>query len=125
MQRRPFFSRFAAAFLLGFVGCASPTIPLPPPGAPEGLFFDATTSEWTISGSCNAGALVTVFNEATGLGSVVEDRDQDGLYEVTIVATECDVAWVAQQVVQDISATNAFVIQAKVNGLPVDPAACK
>lgn len=123
MQRRSF--SLAAVSFLVLTGCVSPTLPLPPPDAPLSLSVDVTTNEWTITGNCLQGALVTVFNEATGQGSVVEDRDLDGKYEIRLQATRCDLAWVQQTIGQDASAPTTFVIDETVNGIPVDPQACK
>jgi hypothetical protein len=86
---------------------------------------DTAAGEWTIAGTCLQGALVTVFNEETGEGSVIEDRDLDGRYEVRLKAQRCDTAWVLQTIGQDVSAPTTFVVVEKVNGLQVDPQACK
>jgi hypothetical protein len=125
MQRRSISRWFAAVSFLVVAGCVSPTLPLPPPDAPSGLSSQTAIGEWTVTGTCLQGALVTVFNEETGEGSVVEDRDQDGRYEVRIKAQRCDTAWVQQTLGQDMSAFTTFVIMETVNGLPVDPQACK
>jgi hypothetical protein len=125
MQRRSFSRWFAAVSFLAFAGCVSPTLPLPPPDAPDGFSVETATGEWTVTGTCLQGALVTVFNEDTGEGSVIEDRDLDGRYEVRIQAQRCDSGWVQQTIGQDVSAPTTFVVAEKVNGLPVDPQACK
>ncbi len=125
MQRRSFSRWFAAVSFLVLAGCVSPTLPLPPPGAPDGLSVETATGEWTVTGTCLQGALVTVFNEETGEGSVIEDRDLDGRYAVRIKAQRCDTGWVQQAIGQDVSAPTPFVIVERVNGLPVDPQACK
>jgi hypothetical protein len=125
MQRRSFTRWFAAVSFLVFAGCVSPTLPLPPPDAPSALSVDTTLGEWTFRGSCLQGALVTIFNEETGEGAVVEDRDRDGVYEIRLKAQRCDLAWVQQTLGQDVSAPTPFVIAEKVDGMPVDPEACK
>lgn len=125
MQRRSNTRWFAAVSFLVLAGCVSPTLPLPPPDAPSGLSVQTATGEWTVTGTCLQGALVTVFNEETGEGAVVEDRDQDGFYQVRIKAQRCDAGWVQQVLGQDMSAPTTFVIMETVNGLPVDPTACK
>lgn len=126
MQRRSLVRWFAAVALCVGAGCVSPTLPLPPPDAPLAISVNATlTDEWTVSGTCIKGALVTVFNEETGQGSVVEDRDLDGIYEVVIKGKRCDTGWVQQTQGQDVSAATTFVLMEMVNGLPVDPSACK
>lgn len=124
MKRRSCSRWFAVSFLV-LAGCVSPTLPLPPPDAPFGFSVQTATGEWTVTGSCLKGALVTVFNEDTGEGAVIEDRDQDGQYEVRIQAQRCDSGWVQQTLGEDMSAPTPFVIQEMVNGLPVDPSACK
>ncbi|MDI1451214.1 hypothetical protein [Polyangium sp. 6x1] len=126
MGRRSLFRLFAAAFLVALPGCLSPTLPLPPPEAPDTISPQAATpGMWTISGSCLQGAIVIVFNERTGAGSVVEDRDGDGRYEVTIEAEVCDLAWVAQDLGEDESARATFVVQERTPSGPIDPSACK
>jgi hypothetical protein len=117
---------FAAALALALAGCLSPTLPLPPPEPPDMITPDATGSgEWTISGPCLAGALVTVFNENSGVGAVVEDRDRDGRYEVRLEATACDLAWVEQVIGEDETARTTFVVQERTPSGPLDPSACK
>jgi len=126
VKQRRFFSRwFAAVSFLVLAGCVSPTLPLPPPDAPDGLSVETATGEWTVKGTCLHGALVTVFNEETGEGAVIEDRDVDGRYEVRIKAQRCDAGWVQQTLGQEASAPTPFVIVETVTGLPVDPQACK
>lgn len=125
MKRRSLCRWFAAVSFLVLAGCVSPTLPLPPPDAPSNLSVETATGEWTISGSCLQGSFVTVFNEVTGEGVVVEDRDQDGRYTVRIAAQRCDAAWVQHTLGQDVSAETPFVIMEMVNGLPVDAEACK
>lgn len=115
---------FAVAALLG--GCLSPTLPLPPPEPPDQISPQAATpGMWTIEGTCTAGALVTVFDEKTGVGVIVEDRDGDGRYQVELEASACDLAWVAQQVDTEESSRTSFVIQELTPSGPKDPNACK
>ncbi|MDI3283377.1 hypothetical protein [Polyangium sp. 15x6] len=126
MGRRSLLRCFAAAFLVALPGCLSPTLPLPPPEPPD---FIAPQAEapgmWTISGPCLEGAIVIVFNERTGEGAVVEDRDRDGRYEVQIAGELCDLAWVAQDLGEDESARTTFVVQDRTSSGPADPSACK
>jgi hypothetical protein len=127
MGRRPALCLLALLPLALFAGCLSPTLPLPPPDKPDSVSPVAdATGVWTISGDCIAGALVTVFNERTGEGAVVEDRDHDGRYEAQITAELCDVAWVSQQIVEEEeSSRTTFVIQELTPSGPKDPNACK
>ncbi|MDC0747062.1 hypothetical protein [Polyangium mundeleinium] len=126
MGRRSLLRFLAAAFLAALPGCLSPTLPLPPPEPPDAISPQAATPGlWTISGPCLEGAIVIVFNERTGMGAVVEDRDRDGRYEVAIEAELCDLAWVAQDLGEDESARTTFVIQDRTPSGPADPSACK
>jgi len=126
MGRRASLRFLAATLVAALAGCLSPTLPMPPPDAPDSIApLSATPGRFTIAGSCIAGALVVVFNERTGEGSVVEDRDADGRYEVEIDAELCDLAWVSQKVGEDESAPTTFVVQDRTPSGPVDPSACK
>jgi len=125
MGRRSLLRLFAAV-LVALPGCLSPTLPLPPPEIPDTLAPEATSpGTWTISGPCLEGAIVVVFNERTGMGAVVEDRDRDGRYEVSIEAELCDLAWVSQALGEDESARTTFVVQDRTPSGPTDPSACK
>lgn len=104
--------------------CLSPTLPLPPPEKPDVIENDASTGFWTISGDCNAGAIVMVFNENTGEGAVIEDRDGNGRYKVTIKGDLCDMGWVKQESGLDTSSRTTFTIEERTSAGPVDPAAC-
>lgn len=118
--------RIFAAVLVALPGCLSPTLPLPPPEVPDSIGPQATNPRmWTVSGPCLEGALVVVFNERTGEGAVVEDRDRDGRYEAEIEADPCDLAWVSQALGEDESARTTFVVQERTPSGPVDPLACK
>jgi len=125
MFRRACLGLLATAWVAVLGGCLSPTLPLPPPEPPDTITPQATNGRWTISGSCLQGALVTVFNEDTGVGAVVEDRDRDGRYEVEIEAELCDFAWVEQTIGEDVSARTTFVVQDLTPSGPSDPSACK
>jgi hypothetical protein len=99
---------------LGAAGpsCLSPTLPLPPPEEPDAMEPSAEDPEiWVINGTCIAGALVTVFNEETGAGAIVEDSDRNGRYSVEVRATRCDTAWVSQEAENETSGKTVFVIQ--------------
>lgn len=115
----------ACLFLLGLASCLSPTLPLPPPEPPDTITAEAAPDTFRIAGSCLQGAMVTVFNEVSGVGAVVEDRDADGRYEVVIQAKLCDLGWVEQRVGADEAARTTFVIQDRTLSGPLDPNACK
>jgi hypothetical protein len=126
MGRRSLLRSLAAALFVALPACLSPTLPLPPPEAPDTISPQAASpGVWTISGSCLEGAIVIVFNEATGEGAVVEDRDRDGRYEAQIEASLCDLAWVAQDLGEDESARTTFVVQDRTPSGLADPSACK
>ncbi|HLM74656.1 MAG TPA: hypothetical protein VK459_18240 [Polyangiaceae bacterium] len=107
-----------------FSACLSPTLPLPPPDV-NSMHQAQTAGYWTVSGTCNTGAIVTVFNERTGKGAVVEDRENTGFFSVVIEADPCDLAWAKQEEGQDASGRTTFTIQEKSMDLFDDPNACK
>lgn len=111
------------AGVMGLGSCLSPTLPLPPPELPQNL-HDRGDGVWSVQGNCIAGAEVIVLNEATGLGAVILDVDQNGAYYVEIKATACDFITVAQSIGTDESAKTGFVIEELTNGVVDDPAAC-
>src|SRR5262245_33630742 len=90
----------AISFLAG-AACLSPTLPLPPPHEPDTMRPSAEdTGVWELSGDCEVpGARVTIFNDRTGQGAVIEDRDRNGRYRAEIEAEACDVARIWYEVV--------------------------
>ncbi|AKT41049.1 hypothetical protein [Chondromyces crocatus] len=117
MQRRAAFRLVALAVsLLAGAACLSPTLPLPPPEAPDTIRLSADNPDmWVISGSCYPGAMVTLFNDRTRQGVVIEDTDRNGRFSVTIAAERCDLVLISQEVVTDqgieSSPHNSFVIE--------------
>jgi hypothetical protein len=121
--------RLAAALgvsLLAGAACLSPTLPLPPPEEP-GTIRPSSDHDgfWVISGDCYAGALVTVFNDRTRKGAVVEDTDQDGRYSVEIEADLCDLILLSQEVVTEdngleTSGQTGFVMEERESGTVVN-----
>jgi hypothetical protein len=107
-----------------FSACLSPTLPLPPPDV-NSMHPAQSAGYWTVSGTCNTGAIVTVFNERTGRGAVVEDRENIGFFSVVIEANPCDFAWAKQEDGQETSGRTTFAIQEKSTDLFDDPDACK
>src|SRR4051794_21278374 len=63
--------------LAGSASCLSPTLPLPPPDV-DSVHASDTPGTWTITGTCEPGALVLVKDTATGLAFGVEDRARVG-----------------------------------------------
>lgn len=98
----------ALASALGATSCLSPTLPLPPPEVETVTQTDP--AHWTITGTCSPGALVTVFNEATGRGVVYEDRTEAGTFVVELEAALCDPGWASQEHGSDSSGRAGFVI---------------
>lgn len=115
----------AAALVLTTIvgGCLSPTLPLPPPEAPRAIQQGANGT-WTVAGDCVPGALVTVFVERTGIGTVVEDRDADGFYAAEVEGARCDVVRIWQDDGDESSASLQVVLQAVENGAPLDDSEC-
>jgi len=67
-----------AVSLLAAAACLSPTLPLPPPEDPDTIQPSAEHSGyWRVSGECYTGAMVTLFNDRTRKGVVVEDTELD------------------------------------------------
>ena len=111
MRRRNLLTfAFAAAFALLGASCLSPTLPLPPPDVES--VQAAGPGQWTVSGSCIRGAVVSVFNDKQGQGVLVEDSDLSGRFIVTLTADLCDSAWVSQVSGTQASTEVPFVIEA-------------
>lgn len=127
MRRRAALHTFLSGLLaVGLGACLSPTLPLPPPEEPERIQPSEEGGDvWIVSGSCVPGALVTVFNEETGKGALVEDTERTGRYSVELEATRCDLAWVAQVFEDEASGRTSFVIQEVTGSAPDDTGACK
>jgi hypothetical protein len=123
-MRRLHLPVLALAAALSLAGCLSPTLPLPPPDQPTIITAGATPGTWDVRGNCTVGARVTVFNEKTGRGVVVEDRGGSGSYQVTLEGAECDLAWVEEEVDQELSAPTGFVLAAHKPGDPSENPAC-
>jgi hypothetical protein len=114
-----------AAFATMAASCLSPTLPLPPPDAPESISGPNSTGLWQISGNCVAGAIVSVFNTNTGRGEEEEDLANTGTYSVTIAGTECDIVSVEQATTAGAaSESTTFTLQAVSSGEAVNPNAC-
>lgn len=102
-------------------GCLAPTLPLPPPEAPDLVEQSADDPKvWDVGGTATPGAIVTVVNTRTGRGAVAEDRANSGRYRVEIEAERCDVATIKQEVEGDESSLRSFVITPTQGGKP-DP----
>lgn len=112
-----------AALAVTAASCLSPTLPLPPPSAPDTI-ASTGSNLWVVAGTCSPGALVTVMNSRTNRGAVVQDVNNTGSYSVTIAGLQCDAAWVEQSDNDGNSSETSFVLQAYQNGIPVDPNAC-
>ncbi len=111
MRRRSLFHlAFAAALLFAGASCLSPTIPLPPPDEPDNI-QPLSDELWAIGGVCTPGAVVTIFNENTGEGVIVEDRDQIGRYHVELQGTLCDLVRITEEVSSETSLPTTFVLE--------------
>jgi len=115
-----------AVSLLAAAACLSPTLPLPPPEDPDTIQPSAEHSGyWRVSGECYTGAMVTLFNDRTRKGVVVEDTDRNGRFSVEIEADVCDLVMISQEVVTDengleTSSTSSFVIEERTSAGVVD-----
>lgn len=112
MRRRPLLVlALAAAFSLAGASCLSPTLPVPPPEIDS--ITQTADGLWTIGGSCEKGAIVTVFNETQAQGVVVEDKDLTGHFVVKLSANHCDTGWTSAQMGNTVSTASTFVVEAK------------
>lgn len=127
LQRRKLLPLVLVAALGALFGpaCASPTLPLPPPSVSSIHPSDANGTLWTITGDCVPGALVTAFNETTGEGRVVEDRDLTGRFAIPLKGSLCDLGWVKQEQSTEPSSRTGFVIAERDENGPIDPGACQ
>ncbi len=100
-------------------GCLSPTLPLPPPDEPESIAF-SDDDRWQVRGACQPGATVLVKNTATSSIVGVEDRSRSGRYFIEVEGDPCDRAEVWQLVDGESSTATGFLLEERVNGLPVD-----
>ncbi len=126
-MRRRFLLRIgfvAIATALVATSCLSPTLPLPPPDVDTSTEA-ADGQHWIITGTCTPGALVTLLNEETGVGSVYEDRGENGQWTIELEAQKCDRAWVAQQHGNDASARTEFVVDTITSGELGGTGTCK
>lgn len=108
----------------GVISCLSPTLPLPPPEAPDRISPATEAGQWIVGGASIAGAEVIVVNDVTGEGAVFVDRDRKGRYSVEISGELCDLVTVRQALGSESSAETRFVLEETVDGAPVDPAGC-
>lgn len=111
--------RFAIALATSlFAGaCLSPTLPLPPPEAPDTIRPSAEREGiWQIGGNCIPGARVNLYNERTRSGVFADDTDRNGRYLLEIEAEACDTVLVWQELASegdgvDASAPRSFVVE--------------
>ncbi|HVY49625.1 MAG TPA: hypothetical protein VHB21_27215 [Minicystis sp.] len=119
--------RLVALALLGLTalaaGCLSPTLPLPPPEEPDEI-RQSTPGNWVVAGTCSPGAIVTVFDNRTGMGVVVEDKARSGRYAVSLPAHRCDTGFITQEVGGEVSAETSFQVMEIQEGSPTG-AACQ
>jgi hypothetical protein len=126
MHRRTLLRLVLAFAAVATASCLSPTLPLPPPEQPDVIRPSAMIAgSWEVSGTCLVGAIVTVFNEQTGRGVVIEDRNNSGRYRVDIAADLCDLAWVSQELNQETSARTTFVMQERTAAGLADAGDCR
>ena len=110
MRRRPLLSfALAAVFAVLGASCLSPTLPLPPPDV-ESVQMSSPT-QWTIAGSCQPGAIVSIFNDTQKQGVLYQDVALMGRYVVTLTADQCDMGWVSEVVGTEASGQTAFLVE--------------
>jgi hypothetical protein len=119
MRRRNFLLLGGLAGLTACLGtgCLSPTLPVPPPDAPEHISLGAD-GMFELRGSCTPGALVLVKNLDNGTISGVEDRDANGRYFLRLAAEICSRAEIWEVIDDDVSGRTFFVLEPKIAGEP-------
>lgn len=105
--------------------CAGPTLPLPPPEAPDTIREAGVAGQWDVTGSCVPGSIVILLNDRTGEGAVVEDRDDSGRYTATLEGELCDLVRVWQSTDDDESASTSFVLEPREPSTPGSQSVCK
>ena|ERR1700678_2018182 len=103
--------------------CLSPTLPLPPPDAPQSV-TETSTGAWVVSGECIQGAIVSVLNTKTGVGLIVQDLANTGSFAVDVSGSPCDVISVWQETDEGLSSAVSFQLQAYSEGEPTSASAC-
>lgn len=98
--------------------CLSPTLPLPPPEAPDAIGLSDEAGVWEVRGTNTPGSVVLVKNLNTGVIAGAEDKDSDGRYFVRIAGSLCDGAEVYEIIGTDTSGTTFFLLEGLVNGEP-------
>lgn len=100
-----------AALCAQVVGCLSPTLPLPPPNAPDHITLsDPDQLLWDLRGTNTAGAVVIIENLETAEIFGFEDRDRAGKYLIQVSAQPCDRAEIYEIVGTTITPPKSFVI---------------
>ena len=107
-----------AAMAVGLVACLSPTLPLPPPEAPDSVGLGEEEGVFHVRGSCTPGALVLVQNLRSGLIWGIEDKDADGRYSIRVEGKTCDPAQVRETIGSDTSDATFFILEVFSNGTP-------
>jgi hypothetical protein len=125
MRRRPLITLLALASALTCTAasCLSPTLPLPPPEV-NAISASATEGQWRISGSCVEGAIVTVFDDTSGEGVLMEDRSGFGHWVIDLSATQCDTVRIWQEVGGERSVSSKMVVAPWDGSGPADSPLC-
>ena len=124
MLRRALFPVTAlAAVATMAASCLSPTLPLPPPDAPQSV-TQTSGGVWVVTGECIPGAIVSVLNTKTGVGLIVQDLENTGNFAVEISGSPCDAISVWQEDGDELSSAVAFQLQAYAEGEPTSVSTC-
>jgi len=89
------------ALLALFLGCASPTLPLPPPAIPSVVILEGGNVHLRSVRGVEPNALVVLTNDRAGLPNAERAEavfaDDEGSWEETIVASPGDVIAIVQE----------------------------
>lgn len=98
-----------ASLALGLSGCLSPTLPLPPPGAPEVSAVDKDGNV-TLTGTANANAVVFAFDDRTQ-GGAIATASPAGAYSMKVAAQLGDAIEVWQEVGSERSSSVVVTVK--------------
>lgn len=98
VDRRRALRSFLAVLAVGVAGCLAPTLPIPPPSAPDVSAIDADGNVHLTGGrgSAQPGAYVTVWNLRLDRGRTSRAA-ADGSWSETIPAQSKDVLYIWQE----------------------------
>jgi hypothetical protein len=116
MRRHPLLRLVTASMaIFATSSCLSPTIPMPPPDINS--IAPSAGGLWVVTGTCDPGAFVTVYNTTQAQGVVIQDVSGAGTFLVKLPAERCDLGRIWQTQLEDTSSAQDFTFK---EHLPTD-----